>query len=64
MCDDRHLREDHESSLELRAREAVEFSGLNDVLWEFGGDVRSATDNRGPDCEASEVWGPSYDILN
>ena len=28
-------------------------------------DVKSATDNRGPDCEASEeVWGHSYDILN
>ena len=59
-----HLREGHERGLELWAGKAVEFSGLNDVLWEFGGDVRSATDNRGPDCEAPEVWGHSYDILN
>lgn len=63
MCCDRHLGEDRERSLELWAREAVEFSGLNDVWWEFGRCCWEATDNRGPDCEASEVWGHSYDIL-
>lgn len=30
----------------------------------LGDVVGRATDNRGPDCEASEeVWGHSYDIL-